>query len=80
MIGSNVRSYIMNGRIWLREWWWVSLERSFEYCRLSLQSRLLRVLALRLVKGSRIFGQLAKVYSRGKRRHRNGSKEAQIFV
>ena len=48
MIGSNVRSYIMNGRIWLREWWWVSLERSFEYCRLLLQSRLLRVLALRL--------------------------------
>ena len=32
------------------------------------------------LKGSHVFGQVAKVYSRGKRRHRNGSKEAQIFV
>ena len=32
------------------------------------------------VRGSHVFGQVAKVYSRGKRRHRNGSKKAQIFV
>ena len=32
------------------------------------------------LRGSHVFGQVARVYSRGKRRHRNGSKKAQIFV
>ena len=32
------------------------------------------------VRGSHVFGQVARVYSRGKRRHGNGSKKAQIFV
>ena len=33
----------------------------------------------RLVREPPIFGQVAKVYSKGKRRHGNGSKEAQIL-
>ena len=33
------------------------------------------------LRGSHVFGQVARwVYSRGKRRHGNGSKKAQIFV
>ena len=32
------------------------------------------------VRGSRFFGQVAKVYSKGKRRHRNGSEETSIFI
>ena len=38
------------------------------------------VAAAGVVRGSHVFGQVARVYSRGKRRHRNGSKEAQVFV
>ena len=34
----------------------------------------------RELRGSHVFGQVARVYSRGKRRHGNGSKKAQIFV
>ena len=32
------------------------------------------------LRGFHVYGQVAKVYSRGKRRHRNGSEEAQIFA
>ena len=45
-----------------------------------LRNRMNRVGASDGVRGSHVFGQVARVYSRGKRRHGNGSKKAQIFV